>query len=62
MNLQKGDINFDRVIDSVDRQYIKDAFFGEITLSNLQFYLADMNDDGVINSFDLTLITRIINQ
>jgi kelch repeat-containing protein len=63
--LKKGDINLDKKVTKEDAQAILD-YYAEIqtgkkpVISNLQFFLADMNDDGCIDATDASLALSAI--
>lgn len=57
---QRGDISANGIIDSADEQLIRDYIGRNITFSNLQLFLADMNGNGTVNSIDWQKMLQII--
>ena len=60
INLVMGDLNYSGTVTSADMTRLNKYLSGEITFSNVQFFLADLNGDGVVNSKDLTRLMKII--
>lgn len=60
VKLKKGRISSydDEDINSSDISMLSSYILGKTNLSSLQFYLADMNDDGSVDSFDLVLLRQ----
>ena len=63
--LQKGDINLDKKVTTEDAQailqyYSDNAAQNNPVISNLQFFLADMNNDGSVNISDASLVLSSI--
>lgn len=59
-NVQKGDVNADGVIDEKDIELVQKYLNGEITLNEKQLEIADMNEDGKVNSTDLLRLREYI--
>lgn len=59
-----GDLNYDGEITSEDvtilNRYLGSSSLRFVDLSNLQLALADYNQDGVVDSTDLTLIQNLV--
>lgn len=60
INLVMGDLNYSGTVTSADMTRMNKYLSGEVTFSNVQFFLADLNGDGVVNSKDLTRLMKII--
>ena len=63
--LKKGDINLDKKVTKEDAQAILDYYTqmqasNKPVISNLQFFLADMDNDGVITAHDASLVLSSI--
>ncbi|MFN3347213.1 MAG: dockerin type I repeat-containing protein, partial [Candidatus Bipolaricaulaceae bacterium] len=56
----KGDVNGDGRIDLVDLRLAYQAALGLIVLSPEEQYRADLNDDGVVDMEDVTLLCGMI--
>ncbi|MDE6849256.1 MAG: D-alanyl-D-alanine carboxypeptidase family protein [Ruminococcus sp.] len=52
-NAVAGDINSDGVYDTTDLNLVSDYILGKIQFSENQYYRADINGDGRVDSFDL---------
>ena len=57
----KGDVNGDGIIDSLDPLMMMQAMEGKIILTDDQFKRADLNDSGVIESIEILTILKYIN-
>lgn len=64
VKLKKGRISsYDNEdINSSDISMLSSYLLGQTNLSSLQFYLADMNDDDVVNVFDLVLLKKAVSE
>ena len=62
VKLKKGRISSydDEDITSSDISMLSSYLTGKTSISSLQFYLADMNDDDIVNVFDLVLLKRAV--
>lgn len=62
VKLKKGRISSydDEDINASDVSMLSSYLSGKTSLSSLQFYLADMNDDDIVNVFDLVLLRRAV--
>ena len=60
INLVMGDLNYSGTVTSADMTRLNKYLSGEITFSNVQFFLADLNGDGAVNSKDLTRLMKIL--
>lgn len=60
VKLKKGRISSydDEDVNSSDVSLLSSYLVGKTNLSSLQFYLADMDNDGIVNSFDLVLLRQ----
>lgn len=56
INLQRGDVNFDSVIDSVDFNLILKISTKSVTYSYAQEFFADVNKDGKVSAVDALAI------
>ena len=56
----KGDLNYDGIVDTQDIVIMKKYLVGLSGLTNYQGECADMNDDEIINVFDLILLKRAV--
>lgn len=54
-----GDVNYDEKIDFADIQELQNFILGMKSSVNLE--TADMNSDGIIDSFDLALLRKAVN-
>ena len=57
-HLKKGDVNYDGAITTADVDYIIQYILQVNDLSNVQYYLADYNNDGSANSADVIAMRR----
>lgn len=53
----RGDINMDMQVDSVDVHYLSDFLIGNNSHENV--LTADLDDNGILNAADLTLLKRV---
>lgn len=53
---QKGDINNNKIIDSMDYVYLKRAYFGTYSLKDIT--VGDINKNGIIDSMDYVYLKR----
>ena len=61
INIEKGDLNFDRAFDYDDVDVLGNYVVGsKKDISYLQMYLGDMNNDGSIASNDINLIVTML--
>lgn len=58
ISLKKGDVNYDGAITTADVDYIVQYILQVNDLSNVQYYLADYNNDGSANSADVIAMRR----
>ena len=58
ISLKKGDVNYDGAITTADVDYIIQYILQVNDLSNVQYYLADYNNDGSANSADVIAMRR----
>lgn len=56
-----GDINMDGEVTEDDKTLLQNYITGTQTLTDKQVKLADMNEDGTLNSADILLLTQKIN-
>jgi hypothetical protein len=56
----KGDINQDGQINQIDYLLLKKHLLGLIKLTDDRFYLADMNNDGIVDIADFALLRRAL--
>lgn len=56
---QKGDVNLDGKISSVDYLMLKRHFANRYTLNETQFEAADMSEDGRLTSIDYIMLRLI---
>lgn len=56
LQLKKGDVDYDNNVTNDDVQYIINYILGVKELSNMQYYLADYNNDGKINTTDIVIL------
>ncbi len=59
--LIKGDLDYDGQLTQNDKSLIQAYIVGNYDLSYLQYFLGDLNGDGIINSRDALLLTQLIN-
>ena len=59
--IKYGDLNFDGVITTADRDLLSDFLINKITLYDEQMVAADVNGDGVINSTDKAAISKVLS-
>ncbi len=57
-DFEKGDVNMDGRLDSIDVMLIKRAYFGTLKLSEEQKKLADIDENGEIDVFDYIAAKR----
>lgn len=57
---QKGDLNYDNSIDALDVEMLSEYNLGTISFSNLQEYLGDFNNDGIISNADTSALSRYL--
>ncbi len=57
-DFEKGDVNMDGRLDSIDVMLIKRAYFGTLKLTEEQKKLADMDENGEIDVFDYIAAKR----
>lgn len=57
---QKGDLNYDNSIDALDVDMLSEYNLGTIQFSNLQNYLGDFNNDGIISNADTSALSRYL--
>jgi hypothetical protein len=55
-----GDINIDGRIDITDLLLIYDFIFGNLTPNELQFFLADYDSNGLVNTLDASILINVI--
>lgn len=60
LNLNKGDLNYDGSVTVKDADIIMDYLAENVSLSSLQYKLADVNNDGTVNIFDVIEINSSI--
>lgn len=62
VNLKKGRIAYydNGDITSSDISLLQSYLLGSTSISSLQYYLADMNDDNSVDTFDLVLLKRAV--
>ena len=58
--MKKGDVDCDGQINTADVEVLSRILVSDIKLTDHSGYTADMNNDGVINVFDMILLRRII--
>lgn len=58
---QKGDVNYDGSVNMEDSNIVLNYVAMFIKLSNLQYYLADFNNDGTVNIADVLAIRSILS-
>jgi hypothetical protein len=58
LEIKKGDVNLDEIVDIIDVITLNKAILGSVKLSELQQTAADVNKDNQINSTDSLLILR----
>ncbi len=56
----KGDLNYDGIVDTQDVVIMKKYLVGLSGLTNSQCECADMNDDEIVNVFDLIFLKRAV--
>ena len=59
-SLQKGDLNYDGVINNLDIALLRSYISGAIDYSNVQLFLADLNSDGHLSSRDLQMLKLLV--
>lgn len=62
INYRVGDADMDGIIDSDDVLEVQNYVGGNIAFNNLQYYLADYNNDGTVNIKDSSAINRYLSQ
>ena len=60
MPYQKGDVDMNGVVDSIDVVLIIRFTLGIVPLNETQQYLADMDDNGVVDNIDAVLALRCV--
>ena len=60
INFRTGDANLDGIFDINDAYIINKYSIGITNLNSIQKFLADFNNDGVINILDSTEIQRML--
>ncbi|MFH1413018.1 MAG: T9SS type A sorting domain-containing protein [bacterium] len=55
---EKGDVKYDYIVDFKDAFKTDKHIVGMISLEGEDFWAADMNDNGIINVFDIIMILR----
>lgn len=58
-NIMKGDVNGDGKVTPADALFITKYMNGTINLTDEQKQILDMNDDGIVNADDVTIIMNI---
>lgn len=58
IRLSKGDVDFNGTVTVDDVIILQDYLLGKQTLSYLQYFLADMNNDGSVDVFDSILLRQ----
>ena len=58
IRLIKGDVDFNKTVTVNDAVILQDYILGKQKFSYLQYFLADLNNDGSTDVFDLTLLKR----
>lgn len=56
LNYKRGDLDLNGVINSNDLELLTQFLSGSVSLSGIKQYLADMNNDGLVNAVDKTLL------
>lgn len=60
ISLKRGDMDYSGKLESKDAEIIASYVAGKVKLSNVQMYLADVNEDGVVNILDAAALSRLI--
>ena len=60
MPYQKGDVDMNGVVDSIDVVLIIRFTLGIVPLNETQQYIADMDDNGVVDNIDAVLALRCV--
>lgn len=60
LQLQKGDVNYDGVLNSDDVDYLINYVLQVNELSNIQYYLADCSGDNLVNSVDIVVLNKML--
>ena len=58
LSITKGDVDYDGRITVTDALFVNQSTVGKVTPSYLQNYLADYNNDGVVNGTDVLAIMQ----
>ena len=58
VQMQKGDVNYDGVITTDDIEYLTQYILQVNKLSNVQYYLADCNNDGHVDVTDIIVLRK----
>lgn len=58
IRLSKGDVDFNKTVNVDDAIILQDYLLAKQKFSYLQYFLADLNNDGSVNVFDLTLLKQ----
>ncbi len=61
VSVTKGDLNYDGSINSSDKALMNQYLTSTIVFSNVQAFLADLNNDGVISIIDYIMLKALIN-
>ena len=61
MKWRPGDMNNDNIVSTLDYVYVSLLINGNIQLIGEKEFIADVNNDGVIDNDDLTLISAYIS-
>lgn len=61
INYRKGDVDADGTITSTDLAKMNQYISGTIGLSGIQQYLADLNNDGIIDTQDRIILNNMLN-
>lgn len=60
-NYRRGDVNLDELLDNTDVNLLYSYDTGLVTFNNLQQYLGDVNNDGLISLSDALALAQIIS-
>lgn len=56
----KGDVNYDKSLTTEDVEIISSYVLGSVTPSALQTYLADYDNNGVVNIYDAIAVSQLV--